>query len=205
MKIDFARIVTSFTSIAVSLMLAPAGFAQSASVFYSAHAPMALAGMALVEDSTDKQGDGDDAGMAGLWQYSYVSEGSAPVAPDGAVVDAGYKMLTSDHTEIVVTAARAPVIDNVCVGVWKKTGEHTYAVNHFGASWLPDPSAPLGYSFQGPANVREALTLSEDGKSFTGTFTVDQFDNAKNLLVHLQGKLMGKRLTITSKESPFPF
>jgi hypothetical protein len=212
MKMTHALLSTSLGSLALSLILAPAALAQTGG------APAHLAQTALLrgglapEGVQSSDGDGDDAGIVGLWQWSYTSEGSAPVAPDGAVVDSGYKQLFADHNELVVSGERAPLTGAVCIGMWQKVGEHTYVVNHFGAGWEPDN--PIDQtknknleSFLGPARIQEVIVLSEDGKSFTGSFTADQFTNAdtKTPFVHLQGKLAGKRLTINSKASAFPF
>jgi hypothetical protein len=76
--------------------------------------------------------------------------------------------------------------------VWKKADSHRYKLNHFGISWDPanNPDAP-----QGLANIREDVTLNHNGNTFSGTFTVDQYDQSGNLLVHLIGQLRGKRIT----------
>lgn len=224
MKLTHGLLTTAFGSLTLSLMLAPAALAQTGgalrpAVMHDAMLHGALAVEGVQSNENTRESDGDDAGIVGLWQWSYTSEGSVPVPPlnvpvppDGAVIDSGYKQLFADHNELVASAERAPLIGAVCVGVWKKVGEHTYIVNHFGAGWQPDnpidqTKNPLLESFLGPADIHEVIVLSEDGKSFTGSFTIDQFTNAntKTPLVHLQGKLAGKRLTIGSKASAFPF
>jgi hypothetical protein len=67
------------------------------------------------------------------------------------------------------------------MGTWKKTHHLHYVLNHFGISW--DTSS----KFIGLANVREEITLSRDGSSFTGTFTIDQYDPSKSNPVHNTG------------------
>jgi hypothetical protein len=78
------------------------------------------------------------------------------------------------------------------MGSWKKTHHLHYVLNHFGISW--DTSG----KFIGPANIREEITLSRDGSSFTGTFTIDQYDPSKSNPVHIQGELAGQRIDVNT-------
>ena len=50
-------------------------------------------------------------------------------------------------------------------------------------------------NFVGPANIQESVTLSRDGKSYSGTFTIDQFDTNGNTLAHIVGKITAQRVT----------
>ncbi len=213
MKFAHGTMKAFAASLSLLLMPATAGLAQAGH-----HAPIAASlmlhdGLAPAqEQASAKDHDGDDAGIVGLWQWHYVSDGVGGVVPKGAVPDSGYKQMHADHNELVLSAERAPLISDVCIGTWKKTGEDTYLVNHFGAGWIPDvpidqtKNAVLS-SFLGPADVREQIKLSEDGNSFTGTFTIDQYANSDvtKPVVHIQGKLYGTRLTTSSKAKPFPF
>jgi len=79
--------------------------------------------------------------------------------------------------------------------VWKKVSPGHYKLNHFPISW--DQNSNL----VGVANLREEVTLSHDGKTFTGTFTIDQYDQAGNLLVHIIGQVNGTRITVDSTAS----
>jgi len=40
---------------------------------------------------------------------------------------------------------------------------------------------------QGPANIRENVTLSADGNSYSGSFSIDQYDTQLNLKAHIIG------------------
>ena len=73
--------------------------------------------------------------------------------------------------------------------MWKKAGHSRYKLNHFAISWANG-------NLLGPANIREDVTLSHDGNGFTGTFTIDQYDQFGNSLVHLVGQIEGKRITV---------
>ena len=132
--------------------------------------------------------DDNDAAIVGMWKVQFVSEGTNGI-PDGTMIDSAYAQWHSDGTEIM-NSGRPPITSSFCLGVWKKTGESTYKLNHFALSW--DPS---GTVFVGPANIRENVTLNAQGNSFSGTFTIDQFDTNGNTLAHIVGKITAQRVT----------
>lgn len=130
-------------------------------------------------------------GIVGMWQVTFTAEGNPGGPPDGTVIDNAFAQWHSDGTEIM-NSSRNPATQSFCLGVWKRVGAHHYKLNHFGISWDPSiPDHPLG-----PANIREDVTLSSDGKTFSGTFTIDQYDDSKNLLAHLAGQVQGRRITV---------
>ena len=132
--------------------------------------------------------DDNDAAIVGMWKVQFVSEGTNGI-PDGTMIDSAYAQWHSDGTEIM-NSGRPPITSSFCLGVWKKTGESTYKLNHFALSW--DPS---GTVFVGPTNIRENVTLNAQGNSFSGTFTIDQFDTNGNTLAHIVGKINAQRVT----------
>jgi hypothetical protein len=132
--------------------------------------------------------DDNDAAIVGMWKVQFVSEGTNGI-PDGTMIDSAYAQWHSDGTEIM-NSGRPPITSSFCLGVWKKTGDSTYKLNHFALSW--DPS---GTVFVGPANIRENVTLNAQGNSFSGTFTIDQFDTNGNTLAHIVGKITAQRVT----------
>jgi hypothetical protein len=129
-----------------------------------------------------------DAAIVGMWKVQFVSEGTTGI-PDGTVIDSAYAQWHSDGTEIM-NSGRPPITSSFCLGVWKRTGESTYKLNHFALSW-----DPTGTVFVGPANIREDVTLDDQGNSFSGTFTIDQFDTNGNTLAHIVGKITAQRVT----------
>jgi hypothetical protein len=78
----------------------------------------------------------------------------------------------------------------------RQTGASTYVLNHFAAGW-----DPTGTTLIGPGNIREKVTLGPNGNQFSGTFTVDQYDESNNLLAHLQGTITATRITVTTPPS----
>ena len=135
-------------------------------------------------------GDRDDPTIVGTWKEHWISEGSEGI-PDGTEVDAGYSQWHSDHTEENLSGLRSPLTGNVCYGEWEKTGPKTYRMNHFGISY-----DPTGQVLVGPARIQQWLTLQDGGQKTSGKFTIDQYNEAGNLLAHLQGKIIGTRVTM---------
>ena len=140
-------------------------------------------------------GDDDDRDnrgvtIVGTWKEHWISEGSEGI-PDGTEIDAGYAQWHSDGTEINVSGLRSPLTGDVCLGEWIKTGARTYRLNHFGVSY-----DPTGLNLVGPARIQQWLTLNEKGNATSGKFTIDQYDEGGNLLAHVQGKVIGTRVTM---------
>ncbi len=128
--------------------------------------------------------------IVGTWKEHWISIGSKNI-PDGTEIDAGYAQWHSDHTEINLSGLRAPLTGNVCFGEWEQTGVRTYRMNHFGISY-----DSTGLNLVGPAHIQQWLTLDEKGNATSGRFTIDQFEESGNLIAHLQGKILGTRVTM---------
>lgn len=131
--------------------------------------------------------------IVGFWRVTFTSEGTTGI-PDGTVIDQAYAQWHSDGTEIM-NSSRPPVTQSFCLGVWKKVGGLKYKLNHFAISW-DQQSNPVG-----PANIHEEIALAPSGNTFAGTFTIDQYDQAGNTLVHITGTLAGLRITPDSPAS----
>jgi hypothetical protein len=89
---------------------------------------------------------------------------------------------------------RAPDTGDVCLGVWNRTGEWTYELNHIGLSW-----DPVKKVYAGPAFIKQHVTLGEDKNSYTGTFTIDQLDpdgKTRSLPALIKGNIVATRVTI---------
>jgi hypothetical protein len=108
----------------------------------------------------------EDASIVGLWKTTFTSKGNSFV-PDGVVLDEGFAAWHSDGTEIM-NSGRPPISGSFCMGAWKQIGPSTFKLNHWGLSW----DANGGTTFQGPANIRETVTVFNDGRSYAGTFTI---------------------------------
>jgi hypothetical protein len=133
-----------------------------------------------------------------MWHVAFIAEGNAPpLPPDGVQIDSTLSQWHSDGTEVTLSS-RPPATGDVCLGVWKEVGERHYKLNHYGIAFDPsvDPNTPRGFD-----NIRQDVTVSRDGKTFTGTFTIDQYDSTGNLLDEIKGDLVGTRITLSTTVS----
>ena len=142
----------------------------------------------------------EPASIVGMWHVTFTSHGSDSDLPDGTPVDNALVVWHGDNTEIM-NSYRPPQDGDFCMGVWKQTGRYTYKLNHF--AWFAnsyDPTNPLSWSEigppQGPSHFVEEITLSPDGATYTGTFTLDAYDTSGNPGVHIVGVLSGTRITM---------
>ena len=135
--------------------------------------------------------DSDRGGIVGLWKIKFTSKGNTGIGiPDGAPIDDGYATWHSDGTEII-NSGRVPKTGSFCMGVWKRTGRSSYKLNHFALSW-----DPTGTTLIGPANIKEEITLDGNENSYSGTFTIDQYDTEGHLLAHISGLVSAQRITV---------
>ena len=154
--------------------------------------------------------------IAGLYEVTLISEGT-PGMTNGTVVDHGYSVWHADGSEIM-NSGRPAGDTNFCLGTWARTGKQTYQLNHFTLSWFqsvsatPDPGVPplpglysVNNFFAGPGNISETVTLSKDRQSYTGSFTITQYDTSGHVVpgFPITGNAYGTRLTIDSP--PFSF
>jgi len=195
MKSGNWKIVPALSALAIATMFAP--YAHAGCGLYSP-APhpaswqplIASPRLVLAALTNDEAATPSEPSMVGTWKEKWISEGSEGIK-DGTEVDAGYAQWHSDGTEINISGLRAPLTGDVCLGEWIKTGARTYQMNHFGISY-----DSTGANLVGPARIQQWLTLNPNGNSTWGKFTIDQYDEAGNLLAHLQGNVTGTRVTM---------
>ena len=149
---------------------------------------LVLAAFAIDEEAATPH----EPSMVGTWKEKWIAEaGSSSEFPVGSEFDASYSQWHSDGTEINVSGLRAPLTGDVCLGEWIRTGARTYQMNHFGVSY-----DSTGQNLVGPARIQQWLTLDAKGNSTMGKFTIDQYDESGNVLVHVQGNVTGTRVTM---------
>lgn len=127
-----------------------------------------------------------EATVVGLWQSTFQgADGSA---------DQGFESFYADGNELLIDNS-APATDNVCSGVWEKTGLRTYTINH--SSWDFDLSGNL----IGIVVLTETVTVDPNGNKFKGTGSVTVYDPTLSTVVYqTTGTLTGVR--ITTKSTP---
>lgn len=203
MKTRYGRLAIAFGALTVALSFVPNCAAQCG----ASPEPKALhknswftqPGQIRLLSAAFKPVDDDIPGgepsIVGLWHVKLLSKGN-PGITDGTTLDAGYSQWHSDGTEILNSGSRAPGTGSFCLGIWEKVGEREYKLNHFAISW-DDPTAKAA---TGPTNIREEVTLDRDGKQFTGSFTIYDYEEIPNqplmLKDHVQGVITGTRIEV---------
>ena len=124
--------------------------------------------------------------ITGLWRIQLLSGTD--------VIDQATSQWHADGTEIM-NSSRNPETQSFCLGVWQNIGGSTYKLNHYAISWDQgfSTTTPLGL-----ANIRETVTLAKDGKSFSGTFILNQYDESGNTLATITGTVAGYRIDVTT-------
>jgi hypothetical protein len=64
-------------------------------------------------------------------------------------------------------------------------------MNHFFQNW-----DPTNNSLQNRGQIREEIDLDRSSDEHFGTLTIDNYDPAGNLLVHLKGTVHATRITV---------
>jgi hypothetical protein len=134
--------------------------------------------------------------IVGTWHATFTAQGNEAGPPDGTPIDNALVTWHSDGTELM-NSARPPQDGDFCMGVWKKTGRNTYKLNHFAWMGNDTTNAPSGIGNpQGPTRFFEEITLSPDGKHYTGHFTLDAYDTNGTQVAHIIGVTNGTRITL---------
>jgi hypothetical protein len=165
----------------VPASLTPAALGVKAAPLNFHSAPLATAapGAALVPVPVPGPAN---ASIVGLWLDTVTIEGQ----PYGQ----SFEAFTSDGIEILNDSG-SPSLGNVCLGVWAATGPgKTIKVTHPSWNYLPDGT------LIGTVVIGEKITVDPDGNHFHGPVTVDVYDLDANLLVHLDGAVTARRITV---------
>jgi hypothetical protein len=184
-KTIYRTLAAAFGSIALVLVCVPSSRAQCGNyqkaVFHSSWAgqPAMLFRAALVSDDYSRE-----PSIVGFWHIK--------MSVGVNVIDAGTQQWHSDGTEVIDSGWRSPLIGNVCFGVWKQIGERRYKLNHRGVGFDATGSAVNGID-----SIIFEVTLSRDGNSYGGTFTIYPFDTSGNSMGSaVQGTVTGTRITV---------
>ena len=149
--------------------------------------------------------DDHEASIVGMWHVIFTAHTQGGVdipISAGVVIDNSVVVWHSDGTEIM-NSSRSAQDGNFCLGVWKRTGERSYLLNHI--PWMGnvfDPTVPpstIGAP-QAGAQIIEKVTLSPDGNSYSGTFTLHAYNTSGIVYTWFTGTLSAKRI---DPDTPF--
>jgi len=142
-------------------------------------------------NSRDSKDETTPRTIVGMWIMNFYTEN-----PPGAtvLVDAAIDQFYADGNEISTSIAIAPTQDNTCYGVWERTGRRTFRLNHIGFNFIDN-------KYTGLFTLTATLTVSKDGKTFTGKFESDQEDIEGNNIseMHLSGTLRAERFVVDGR------
>ena len=145
--------------------------------------------------------DADDEGsIVGMWHVLLTAHTMNGQAIPNTVIDNSLALWHRDGTEIM-NSLRPAQDGNFCLGVWKRTGQRSYLLNHI--PWggnVFDPAAPpdaIGAP-QAGVQILENVTLSADGDSYSGTFTLQAYDTSGNVYASFSGTVSAKRVTTST-------
>lgn len=140
--------------------------------------------------------DGDP--IVGMWHVTFTAEGNEGGPPDGAPIDNALVTWHSDGTELM-NSARPAQDGDFCMGIWKKAGKNTYKLNHFAWFGNDTTNAPSGIGNPtGPTRIVQQVSVSPDGKQYSGTFTLDAYDTSGNQIAHIVGVVAATRVTLST-------
>jgi hypothetical protein len=139
----------------------------------------------------------DSDSIVGMWHVTFTAQGNPNGPPDGTPIDNALATWHADGTELM-NSARPAQDGDFCMGIWKRTGRFTYKLNHL--AWFANDTANPGGigNPTGPARVLQQITLSEDGKHYSGTFTLDAYDTSGTQVAHIVGVIAATRITINT-------
>ena len=137
--------------------------------------------------------------ITGVWYFKYLSKGNTALGiPDGATLDEGNTIWFADGNEMTSSGMRAPDTGNTCLGIWERTGDRTYELNHIGLSWDPVHNVTAG-----PAFIKQFVTLEKGGDQYTGVVTIIQYKaDGKSVDIELEGVIAANRVTVNTKTQP---
>ncbi|MEI9985346.1 MAG: hypothetical protein WDN69_20425 [Aliidongia sp.] len=121
--------------------------------------------------------------IVGMWSAEFVS--------GGKVIDSGYAVWHADGTEFFNSAGERPPHRITAWASGRKSVRPPTSSSHLGLSY--DTSGNRD------ANViiSETVTVSQNGKSFSGPFTIDAYDlTGTTLLQHVAGEITATRITV---------
>jgi hypothetical protein len=141
-------------------------------------------------NAPDSKGETTPRTIVGMWIMNFYTEN-----PPGTTLlfDTAIEQFYADGNEISTDTEVAPTQDNTCYGVWERTARRTFQLNHIGFNFIDSKYAGL-------FTLTATLTVSRDGKTFTGKFESDQEDLEGNNIpeMHLSGTLKAERFVVGS-------
>jgi len=202
MTLNFKKITAVFALILFGTLLTATANADCGSWKLKQGTPHPASWNASQSPSLLLVNDSDDP-IVGMWHVVFTAEGNtgSMAPPDGAPIDNSMVVWHADGTEIM-NSSRPPQDGDFCMGVWKRTGESTYKLNHIAWAGNDTTNAPSGIGNPlGATQIAEQVRLSRDCNHYSGRFTLDAYDPSGNNVVHIVGVITATRVTVNTPAS----
>ncbi len=197
------RLVPALAALVMAVFMIPGASAQCG--FNKNFKPAAwhpqIGSAHLMRSAFFNDDDDDSPSIVGMWHVTFTAHtvNGNPIPSDSyPMIDNAIVVWHSDKTEIM-NSARPPQDGNFCLGVWQKTGARSYYLNHI--PWLSNDTAnaPGGIGNPaGPTQITERVTISRDGNSYTGSFTLVAYNLDGTKAISFTGALAGTRITTST-------
>jgi hypothetical protein len=136
---------------------------------------------AMPQNSDPARPNGAKTSIVGLWHIQF-TVGDQTIQEAFQIWNAGGTEVHNPNVD--------PRTGNVCLGVWRHAQGGTYKLAH--RVWQYDTNG----NFTGTIHLSETLTLGNDGKTHSGTFTLDFFDPAGNFQFEVPGNVIAERISV---------
>ena len=174
--------IAAFVTIVVGLTAsASASCGDSLSAMAVGAASVQSQSRAFQQNSPSAADSAGHPSIVGLWHIQFT-------VGDQTIQEA-FQLWNAGGTEV-----HNPNVDprtgNVCLGVWRHAQHGSFKLAH--RVWSYDANG----NFMGTINLSETLTLSNNGKKHSGSFTLDFFDPAGNFQFEVAGNVTGERISV---------
>lgn len=198
MRSTCLRFISWAGALALVLTVVPGALAQCGSarkpVKPAVWHPHAGGVQKLLVRGVPKDDDDGEVSIVGMWHVTFTAD-TMNGSPFSAVLDNAVVVWHSDGTEIM-NSSRPAQDGNFCMGVWTRTEKSKYLLNHIAWQGNDPENAPSGIGNpQGGVQIVEKVTLSQDGQSYAGSFTLDAYDTSGHHVVSFTGSISAKRIT----------
>lgn len=133
-----------------------------------------------------KPGLEQEDSIVGLWHVCFLTDAGA------TVFDEGFDMWNEGGTETLNDILPPPLPPNsagaICLGVFKQTGPRTFQQRH--PYWTANGTGTL----VGTGVILEEVTISKDGKGYSGTFENISYDLTGGVTSDVTGVLKAERI-----------
>jgi hypothetical protein len=184
MRICYRTLTATLGAVLLALLSAPVSSAQCGNYQKTALHGSLFGSSLLTQAALTSEDRYREPSIVGFWHFK--------MSVGVNVIDGGTQQWHSDGNEVLNSGGRSPLIGNVCFGVWKQVGERHYKLNHRGIGY-----DAAGSAVNGVDSIIFDVTLSRDGNSYSGTFTIFAFDPDGNSLGSpVRGTATGTRITV---------